>query len=126
MIGARQAYTSPYLHYAVLSSCLLIAGIGMIRIVSVHIEQRVLGLILFCALQLVAIVIAIRLPARMYANLHWLFVSSYFVLALLANTVWPDLKHFLAVVFYGFCLALIALSLAALVQGLKKPGHKLT
>ncbi|MES2038809.1 MAG: hypothetical protein V4495_13335 [Pseudomonadota bacterium] len=98
--------------------CLLF-GIGLTRILSTHFEQRVFGLIIFCALQLLPLCFAMRLPSFTVGRLHLLVVSIYFLIAFLANMMFPQLKSYLAWVFYGFCIMVFLLALVTAGQAMR-------
>ena len=99
--------------------CLLF-GIGLTRILSAHFEQRVFSLIIFCALQLLPLCFALRMPSLTLGRLHFLGVSAYFAIAFLANTMFPQLKSYLAWLFYGFCIVVFLLALVAAGQAMRK------
>lgn len=100
-------------------SCLLL-GIGLTRMLSIYFEQRVFGLIIFCALLLLPLCFALRLPSLTIGRLHLLLVSVYFLTGLLANTLFPQLKAYLAWLFYGFSLIVLLLALVAAGQVMRQ------
>ncbi|MFZ6733167.1 hypothetical protein ACO0LG_14670 [Undibacterium sp. Ji42W] len=106
--------------FAVSAVICLLFGIGLTRMLSVYFEQRVFSLIIFCALLLLPLCFALRLPSQTTGRLHLLLVSVYFLTGLLANTLFPQLKAYLAWLFYGFCLTVFLLALVTAGQAVRQ------
>lgn len=105
--------------FAVSAVIFLLFGIGLTRILSIHFEQRVFSLIIFCALQLLPLYFALRLPSLTVARLHLLGVSTYFLIGFLANLMFPQLKSYLAWLFYSFCIMVFLLALVTAGQSMR-------
>ncbi|MDP1977864.1 hypothetical protein [Undibacterium sp.] len=105
--------------FAVSAVICLMLGIGLTRLLSVHFEQRVFSLIIFCALQLLPLCFALRMPSLLTGRLHLLVVTVYFLVAFLANIMFPQLKSYLTWLFYFFCIVVLALSVVSVVQVLR-------
>jgi hypothetical protein len=105
--------------FAVSAVICLLFGIGLTRMLSIYFEQRVFSLIIFCALLLLPLCFALRLPSMTTGRLHLLLVSVYFLIGLLANTLFPQLKAYLAWLFYGFCLTVFLLALVTAGQAVR-------
>ena len=106
--------------FAVSAVTCLLLGIGLTRMLSIYFEQRVFGLIIFCALLLLPLCFALRLPSLTIGRLHLLLVSVYFLTGLLANTLFPQLKAYLAWLFYGFSLIVLLLAMVAAGQAMRQ------
>ncbi len=119
-------WKSPYLLYALTSASMLVLGISLTRYLSIYIEQRVFGLILFCALQLAPLSVLLNQAHSLIARLHWLSVTSYFVIAFMANTILPDWRASLAWLFYGYCVSLSGLIIVAIKLALRQERVRVT
>ncbi|MFZ6711244.1 hypothetical protein [Undibacterium sp. TC9W] len=106
--------------FAVSAVICLLFGIGLTRMLSIYFEQRVFSLIIFCALLLLPLCFALRLPSMTTGRLHLLLVSIYFLTGLLANTLFPQLKAYLAWLFYGFCLMVFLLAFVTAGQAVRQ------
>lgn len=93
-------------------SCLGL-GIFITYFFSVYFEQRVFTLIVFSTLQLLPLVFALRLPSLRFGRTQWISVALYFFTGMIANFFFPQLKQYLAWVFYAFCTVVILLACAA-------------
>ncbi|MCH8621261.1 hypothetical protein [Undibacterium sp. TS12] len=97
--------------FALCAMACLLLGIGLTPFLSAHFEQRVFSLLIFSSLQLLPLLIALRLQGMLVARIQLLAVALYFLLAMLANLFFPDMKTHLALVFYAYCLVVVLLAL---------------
>lgn len=109
-MNAKYKLILPGLLYAGISLLCLLLGVALIRWLSLQVEQKVFSLILFCALQLWPLRFATRLNRPAIAAIHLLAVSSYFLVASLANLFFNDWKVVLPGMFYGYCSLLLLLA----------------